>query len=120
MDDFSYRLEIIYKKFSDWGIQNGFKPSKLALSRFLNVTQGAMQKWEKGTIPSAKVLKTIHDKLGFSYDWLISGEGEIFDTMAEKLASKDAEIKRLQTQRFVEGTASEESGGDCAKAAGQE
>lgn len=103
MDDFSQRLELIYKKYFDWGEANGFKPSKLAFSRFLGVTQGAMQKWEKGTIPSAKFIKIIHDKLGFSYDWLIAGEGEMFDASAQIIANQKNEISRLQTQIRVEG-----------------
>ena len=111
-DDFSQRFEIVYKKFHDWGIANGFKPSKLAFSRFLGVTQGATQKWEKGTIPSAKVVKTIHDKLGFSYDWLISGEGEMFDSAAQKLAEQEAEIARLRTMLLIDGV------GDKAAATG--
>lgn len=41
-----------------------------------------MQRWEKGQVPAARDIKTIHDKLGFAYDWLIAGEGEMFDTAA--------------------------------------
>ncbi len=82
MENFSQRFEIIYKKYYAWGVENGFKPSKLAFSRFIGISQGCMQKWEKGQIPAGKDLKTIHDKLGFAYDWLIAGEGEMFDTGA--------------------------------------
>ncbi|MDE6734744.1 MAG: hypothetical protein K2J64_04675 [Desulfovibrio sp.] len=39
-----------------------------------------MQKWEMGQVPTAKDLKAIHDRLGFAYDWLIAGEGEMFDS----------------------------------------
>lgn len=87
MDDFSQRFGIIYEKFANWGVQNGFKPSKLAFSRFLGVSQGAIQNWEyKGSMPSAKDLKKIHDKLGFAYDWLIAGEGPMYDTAAKSEA----------------------------------
>lgn len=78
MENFSERFEIVYKKYYEWGLDNGFKPSKLAFSRFVGVSQATMQRWEKGQIPAAKDIKTIHDKLGFSYDWLIAGEGEMF------------------------------------------
>lgn len=121
MENFKDRFAIIYKRYYEWGIQNGFKPSKLGLSRFLNVPQGTMQNWEyKGKIPSGKDLKTIHDKLGFSYDWLISGEGEMLDQAAEKLASQEAEIAKLKTLILVDGVG--DSGGltNTGRAAGQE
>lgn len=85
MENFSKRFEIIYKKYYDWGLDNGFKPSKLAFSRFVGVSQATMQRWEKGQVPAARDVKTLHDKLGFAYDWLIAGEGEMFD--AVQLAS---------------------------------
>lgn len=120
MEDFKQRFEIIYKKFADWGIQNGFKPSKLAFSRFIGVFQATMQRWEKGQLPSGKDLKTIHDKLGFSYDWLISGEGEMLDSAAKKLAEQEAEIARLRTKLLMQGDPDEKSSAATAKAAGQE
>ena len=116
MSDFSQRFEIIYQKFAEFGIQNGFKPSKLAFSRYLGVTQGAMQKWERGTIPSAKVVKTIHDKLGFSFNWRISGEGEMMDTAAERLAALEDEVSSLKRQVAEASQARDGMG----KAVGQE
>ena len=99
MKDFKHRFEIIYKKYADWGILNGFKPSRLSLSRFLDVPQGTMQGWEyRGSLPSPKDLKTIHDKLGFAYDWLITGEGEMFDEAVARIAELEAEIARLRSQ----------------------
>lgn len=120
MDDFSQRFEIIYQTYAEFGKANGFKPSKLAFSRYVGVFQATMQRWEKGQIPSGKDLKTIHDKLGFSYDWLISGEGEMFDQAAKLLAEKDAEISRLQTILFIDGTGDKDDSSDTDKAAGQE
>lgn len=86
MRNFSKRFEIIYKKYYDWGLQSGFKPSKLAFSRYLGISQGCMQKWQKGQTPAANDLKTIHDKLGVAYDSLIAGEGEMFDAVHQKEA----------------------------------
>lgn len=136
MDDFKQRFEIIYKKYAGWGIQNGFKPSKLSFSRFLGVPQGTMQGWEyRGSLPTGKDLKTIHDKLGFSYDWLITGEGEMFDTKDRELAAKDeelaakdrlmeekdAEIARLTNMIFVDGAGDKHGSENIGKAAaGQE
>lgn len=46
---------------------------------FLNISTGKLQKWSKGQWPSAEDLETIHDKLGFSYSWLVTGEGDPFE-----------------------------------------
>lgn len=83
MDNFSQRFEIIYKKFSCWAKSDNRPYSKLAFSRYLDISQGRMQKWEAGQIPRPADLKIIHDKLGFSYSWLITGEG---DPCAEEAA----------------------------------
>lgn len=120
MENFSSRFAIIYKKFYDWGIANGFKPSKLAFSRFVGVAQSTMQNWEKGQIPAPKDLKTLHDKLGFAYDWLICGEGEMLDETAARLASQEAEISRLRTRLLVDGVTDEKSADSTARAAGHE
>lgn len=121
MEDFTDRFEIIYRKFYDWGSENGFKPSKLAFSRFLGVSQGAIQNWEKGTIPPPNILKKIHDKLNFSYDWLISGEGERFDAAAKKISDQEAEIARLRNILFIEGISDQDGlTGTGNASAGQE
>ena len=46
---------------------------------FLNISTGKLQEWSKGQWPSAEDLETIHDKLGFSYSWLVTGEGDPFE-----------------------------------------
>ena len=98
MENFSDRFEIIYKKFYDWGLDNGFKPSKLAFSRFVGVSQATMQRWEKGQVPAARDVKTIHDKLGFAYDWLIAGEGEMFDGVHQRGAEISAKCAEVDSQ----------------------
>lgn len=112
MFDFSQRFVIIYEKFSSWAQAEDRKSSKLAFARFLGVSQGAIQNWEKGTLPSPKDMKTIHDKLGFAYDWLIAGEGEVFDKKADVVADSDlqarvaeleATVKQLTTRLLVDG-----------------
>lgn len=118
MLDFKQRFEIVYDKFATWGMNNGFKPSRLAFARFLGVSQGRMQQWEKGKLPGGEDLKAIHDKLGFAYDWLISGEGEMFDEAAQKIEALEHEVKRLRAERLMEGTASQDSATNTGKAAG--
>lgn len=121
MEDFKQRFEIIYKKYAEWGIQNGFKPSRLSFSRFLGVPQGTMQNWEyNGRIPSARDLKTIHDKLGFAYDWLISGQGEMFDNTAQRLAEQERQIQELSARLCGNESAAKASESNTAHAVGQE
>lgn len=117
MGDFKERFEIIFRKYAEWGRKNGFRPSKLALARFLDIPQATLQGWEnRGSAPSGKALKTIHDKLGFSYDWLITGEGEMFDTQALTIAELEAENERLKTRLSIESLPETE----IARAAGAE
>lgn len=61
-------------------------------------------------MPGPESLKLIHDKLGFSYDWLIAGEGEMFDT-------KDAEIARLTNMILVDGVGDKHGSENIGKAA---
>lgn len=97
MNNFTERYEIIYKKFFELAKSQGEPSSKLALSRFLGVTQANMQSWEKGQIPTAKGLQSIHDKLGFAYSWLITGEGPQFDEAAGgDVAALKARVAELE------------------------
>ena len=115
MPDFKQRFQIIYNRYATLGTENGFKPSRLAFSRFMGVSQGRMQQWEKGKLPGGEDLKTIHDKLGFAYDWLIAGEGEMFDTAAQRISDQEKEIARLNTQIFIEGASDQDGRTDTDK-----
>ncbi len=44
----------------------------------------------------------------------------MFDSSAQKIEALEHEVKRLKTERFMEGTASQDSVADTGKAAGQE
>lgn len=112
-DNFSERYNIVFGKYAKLITEMGGKPSESGLARFLGVSQTTTQRWKNYQIPNGKGLKAIHDKLGFSYDWLIAGEGEMFDT-------RDAEIARLRTRQLVEGTTDKTAVTDTARAAGQE
>lgn len=76
MKDFSERYRIIYDFFKKQAEGKGLPSSKLALADSLGVSQGRMQKWEKGQCPNAMDCLTINKKLGFSFEWLATGEGE--------------------------------------------
>lgn len=69
-----------------------------------------MQHWEKGQLPNAVNLLTIHERLGFSFALLVIGEGEPFEVGSdndeavklraenEKLREELAQADRLNRQ----------------------
>ena len=124
--NFSERFKRIYQKYAGMITEMGGKPSESGLARFLGVSQTATQRWKKYQVPDAESLKQIHDKLGFAYDWLISGKGEMMDTAAERLATLEAEVAELRNEMAkikaekkqpIDGRANVEAGG---MAVGQE
>ena len=132
MEQFTERFELIYKKYCELAKANGLPTSKSALSRFLGVTLGNMQKWEKGQIPTASGLQAIHDKLGFSYAWLIAEQGEPFEETAtgdiwalkarvaeleNELAESDR-INRKLTSRLLDGDSGRGTTGGSQAAVG--
>ena len=86
--DWSQPFKIIYDIFSSSSHINEFGKSKLGLARFLGLSQGKTQAWEKGQWPSADDLWVIAEKLGLDYKWLITGNGDPF-------GAKPAELPKL-------------------------
>lgn len=97
MENFIQRFEIIYNFFCKKAEEDGRQTSKLALARLLGISQGKMQKWEKGQVPASIDIKIIHEKLGFSYSWLITGEGPQFEEApGGNVAALKARIAELE------------------------
>lgn len=119
-ENFSQRFEMIYEKYKSLVADLGCKPSELAFSRYIEVVQATMQNWKKGQIPGPKDLKKIHDKLGFAYDWLISGQGEMFDNTAQRLAEQERQIQELSARLCGNESAAKASASNTAHAVGQE
>lgn len=94
--DFSQYYEIIYDKFINTPeTQQG----RAALARFLgHGHDGKVRAWEKGQWPNAEDIATIHQRLGFSYRWLITGEGEPFDRDMRQEESARAENELLKVR----------------------
>lgn len=75
MHDWSKCFEIVYDNFLRMNAKEGV--SRRALAAYLGISQGKLQKWEKGQWPNAQDLAMLADRFGFSYRWLITGEGPV-------------------------------------------
>lgn len=147
MADFSQRFEFIYKFFSKDAVARGYRASKLALAKYLTISQGKLQKWESGQVPQPDDLKLLHDTFGLSYAWLITGDGEPLDrqtnteqveawrleeiekenySLKARLEQTEAELReerslnrQLTARLLVEGTTDKATAAAIAKAAGK-
>lgn len=124
-------LEIVYDFYCRQVRASGGKPTQTGFWEHLGATRGKFQKWSKGQWPSVEDLQAIHEKFGFSYSWLVTGEGEMFDTKDRELAAKDeelaakarlveekdAEIARLTNMILVDGAGDKHGSENIGKAA---
>lgn len=105
------KYEIVFSHFKKNATSFGYKPTLQGFCDFLEISPGKRDKWSKGQWPSAEDLENIHDRLGFSYRWLITGEGDPFEeggTLAPindqtepliaEIREKDATIIRLERE----------------------
>lgn len=74
--DWTHCYKIILQIFLRSKLANEYGANKLGLARCLGASQGKTQKWEKGQWPSASDLAVIAERLGCSYRWLVTGEGD--------------------------------------------
>ena len=118
MVDVSHRFDIIYKTFATRALAKNEPTSKLAFARFMGASQGRMQSWERGQLPRPDDLQRLHETLGFSYHWLMTGEGDPFgaptDTttaeLLDRIAALEAELneanrlnRKLAARLLVDG-----------------
>lgn len=85
-------FDIIFEVYRSHARTAGISPSNVSFARFLGHDHdGRVRAWKKGQWPSAEDLWQMHQKLGFSLQWLVSGEGEPFDPAAsDPAAAQDA------------------------------
>ena len=76
MKDFKKHFAFIYSRFKKLAEEHGTVASRLGLARYLDLSHGKITAWDKGQWPSAEDCWLLHQKFGFSLEWLISGEGE--------------------------------------------
>ena len=131
MVDFSHRFDIIYKTFATRALAKNEPTSKLAFARFMGASQGRMQSWERGQLPRPDDLQRLHEPLGFSYHWLMTGEGDPFGaptdtTTAEllgRIAALEAELneanrlnRKLAARLLVDGVGDNAAASSTGKA----
>lgn len=59
-------------------LRRKYKLSQTQLGEICGVSKAAVSQWETGvSTPEIRKLLIIRSKLAFSFDWLITGEGEI-------------------------------------------
>ena len=131
MVDFSHRFDIIYKTFATRALAKNEPTSKLAFARFMGASQGRMQSWERGQLPRPDDLQRLHETLGFSYHWLMTGEGDPFgaptDTttaeLLDRIAALEAELneanrlnRKLAARLLVDGVGDNPAASGTGKA----
>lgn len=84
--NWSKQYEIIYNIFCKKNHSNDNKPTIRGFCDLLGISLGKRQKWEAGQWPNADDLLVLHKKMGFSYEWLVTGEGDLFDTPQQQTA----------------------------------
>lgn len=99
--NFLKQYEIIWNNFIP---PSGERKSLPALAAFLGHDhKGKVTAWGKGQWPSAYDCWVIHQKMGFSLEWLLTGEGDIFAATSSTPASeKEATVLRELTEAKAE------------------
>ena len=131
MLDFSHQFDIIYKTFAARALANNEPTSKLAFARFMEASQGRIQSWERGQFPRPDDLQRLHEKLGFSYHWLMTGEGDPFGspantetaTLLDRIAALEAELheanrlnRKLTARLLIDGVGDNGAASSTGKA----
>ena len=97
--NFTQYFEIIYKNFKLKAASLGTKATNRGFCELLSVTRGKLQKWKLGQWPSAEDIAAIHDNLGFSYEWLLTGEGDMFTSSAPSVSAESSTPAEQELRR---------------------
>ena len=100
--NFSHLYEVMCNLFYATPHAATFGRTKLGLARFLGMSQGKTQSWEKGQWPKAEDLRVLHQKMGFSYRWLVTGEGDPFDDELQPYLPESASESEPLTDKRTE------------------
>ena len=90
--------EMVYERFRSLADSKGFKANVRGFCDFLEISAGKRQKWSLGQWPSAEDLEKLHDRLGFSYRWLITGEGGDLPEEGARVHALEARLQELEQE----------------------
>ncbi len=80
-------------------LRKKYKLSQTALGELCGVSKAAVSQWETGfSTPEIKKLLVLRSKLIFSFDWLLTGEGEM-DKSEQRHGSRRDKRDRRQINR---------------------
>lgn len=94
---FTQHFEFIYNFFCDISASKNVKPTNAGFCELLGISTGKFQAWRMGQWPSAEDLVRLHEVFGFSYIWLITGEGDPWETAPAQQAKSLSPSKEAQT-----------------------
>ncbi|CAK7034951.1 MAG: hypothetical protein DELT_00522 [Desulfovibrio sp.] len=109
MRDWSEGFKIVKQRYLDSMVAKGADKSLLTekgMKFFLGLSDGKCSAWKGGQWPSAEDLDMLAREFGFSYSWLVTGEGDPFGDDAPQIAPlvKDArqDVRADQSVRIAE------------------
>lgn len=74
----------VYQQFCIVAEKNLLRPTNRVFCEFVGISAGKFQKWRCGQWPVAEDIESLHNKLGFSYRWLVTGEGDPFEEAPQR------------------------------------
>ncbi len=81
-------------------LRHRYKINQSRLGELCGVTKGAVSQWETGiSMPEIKKLVELRTKLLFSLDWLITGEGELANSVPGDNPNERRQDNRRQACR---------------------
>ena len=103
-------FEFVYKIFLGSSHSIKFGQTYKGFAAFLGMSNGKIQKWrELRQWPKAHDLKILHEKLGFTYGWLVTGEGAPFEV--DITPALPVEEKRAENLVCIDITPSTQTSG---------
>lgn len=79
-------------------LRSRYNLTQSQLGELCGVSKAAVSAWENGVaMPEIRKLLIIHSRLAFSFDWLITGEGQMNRTTVESPA--EAPERRVKNRR---------------------
>ncbi len=95
--NWSQKFVMIKELFCTKADELGYKKTDKDFQEYLGIGSGKMRNWRAGQWPSAEDLEVLHEKFGFAFSWLVTGEGDPFVETANAVAV-EKEVALLREQ----------------------